>query len=77
MLLARKVLTSEKGETDFRQILEEHDSFYIGSDVFFTFLVNNDLFWLRLELTKKANITLSEFAEVEHASSKGNFPTKQ
>jgi len=35
MLVARKVLLQESHERDFRSILEEHDSFYIGSDVFF------------------------------------------
>ncbi|MDD5401839.1 MAG: hypothetical protein PHU52_01020 [Dehalococcoidales bacterium] len=37
MLLARKVLLCSGSTVDFSQILEEHDSFYIGSDVFFLF----------------------------------------
>jgi pyruvate, water dikinase len=74
MLLARKVLTSENIKPDFKQVLEEHDSFYIGSDVFFTFLVNNDLFWLRLELTKKAHLSLAEFGGIEQRFSEGLFP---
>jgi hypothetical protein len=37
MLLARRILLNEKGKVDFSQVLEAHDSFYIGSDVFFTF----------------------------------------
>ena len=28
-------------------LLEEHDSFYIGSDVFYTYLVRNGVWWLR------------------------------
>ncbi|TVR85883.1 MAG: pyruvate, phosphate dikinase [Spirochaetaceae bacterium] len=32
--------------------LEEHDSFYIGSDVFYTYLVENDCWWARRRLTK-------------------------
>jgi hypothetical protein len=43
MLLARKIL---KG---WNQRLEPHDSFYIGSDVFYTFLVQNGWWKLRLE----------------------------
>ena len=74
MLLARRVLTTDEGETDFSQVLEEHDSFYIGSDVFFTFLVNNDLFQLRLELSRTGKITWDEFAHVERRFLTGKFP---
>jgi len=74
MLLARSVLLSDKGQTDFSQVLEEHDSFYIGSDVFFTFLVNNDLFQRRLELTKTGRLSRDEFAKLEQRFLEGNFP---
>lgn len=65
MLLARRILSSSSGEIDFNHVLEEHDSFYIGSDVFFTFLVNNNLFRLRLDLSHAARISPEEFAEME------------
>ncbi len=58
----------------FLQILEAHDSFYIGSDVFFTFLVNNDLFRLRLQLTRSSHISDDEFGEVERRFLEGKFP---
>ena len=74
MLLARSVLLAEKGPTDFSQVLEEHDSFYIGADVFFTFLVNNDLFGIRLELSKTGRISRDEFAELEKKFLAGRFP---
>jgi len=74
MLLARGVLVADKGETDFTQVLEEHDSFYIGSDVFFTFLVSNDLFQLRLQLSKTGKLSKDEFAEVEQQFLDGRFP---
>jgi pyruvate,water dikinase len=74
MLLARRILAEDKGETDFSQVLEEHDSFYIGSDVFFTFLVNNDLFQLRLQLSKNPEFSRDEFAKVERAFLAGQFP---
>src|SRR4030042_2656869 len=74
MLLARSVLVSDKGETDFSQVLEEHDSFYIGSDVFFTFLVNNDLFRIRLELSKTGMLSWDEFAGLEQRFLEGKFP---
>ncbi len=45
MLLARAILR----HTDPRwaELLEAHDSFFIGSDVFYTFLVENGCWWLR------------------------------
>lgn len=41
MVLARAVLL--KADPSWRGKLEKHDSFYIGSDVFYTFLVRNGL----------------------------------
>jgi hypothetical protein len=73
MLIARRVLVTDKGETDFAQGLEEHDSFYIGSDVFFTFLVSNNLFQIRLELSKKGTLSWDDFAEVESRFLAGKF----
>jgi len=55
------------GGDRFRGGSQAHDSFYIGSDVFFTFLVNNDLFRMRLQLSRATNISREEFAEVEKA----------
>ncbi len=74
MLLARSVLFTDEGQVDFSQVLEEHDSFYIGSDVFFTFLVNNDLFQLRLELSKTGRLSRDEFTKVEQRFLEGRFP---
>jgi hypothetical protein len=45
MLLARAVLRRDAPQLDAR--LEAHDSFYIGTDVFDTFLIHNDLWWIR------------------------------
>ncbi|MDI6854521.1 MAG: PEP/pyruvate-binding domain-containing protein [Deltaproteobacteria bacterium] len=74
MLLARRILLTEPDGTDFSQVLEEHDSFFIGSDVFFTFLVNNDLFRLRLRLTRNSQISVEEFNKVEERFLAGRFP---
>lgn len=74
MLLARRILLKDVSNEDFSQILEAHDSFYIGSDVFFTFLVNNDLFRLRLQLTRSSHISHDEFEEVERRFLEGKFP---
>lgn len=46
MLIARKILLTDS-ETDWSQYLEPHDSFYVGSDVYYTYLVENDCWDLR------------------------------
>ncbi len=76
MLLARRILLAEKEKSgmEFSERLEDHDSFYIGSDVFFTFLINNDLFRLRLRLTRSSEISIEEFKEVEERFLAGDFP---
>lgn len=76
MLLARRILKSSGsyGGIDFDEILDDHDSFYIGSDVFFTFLVENDLFRLRLKMTSDSAITEEEFDEVQGRFLEGRFP---
>ncbi|MDY0357518.1 MAG: PEP/pyruvate-binding domain-containing protein [Sedimentisphaerales bacterium] len=45
MLIARKIL--QRHSPHFAELLEEHDSFYVGSDVFYTYLVRNGVWWLR------------------------------
>ncbi|NWG03278.1 MAG: phosphoenolpyruvate synthase [Syntrophaceae bacterium] len=80
MLLAQRILLTEKNETeiDFAERLDDHDSFYVGSDVFFTFLVNNDLFRLRLQLTCDSSTSHEEFQEIEQRFLAGRFtPTIQ
>lgn len=45
MLLARAILRHANPEWDRR--FEMHDSFFIGADVFYTYLVTNGCWWLR------------------------------
>ncbi len=45
-LLARAMLNKLDPEK-WEQRIEPHDSFYIGSDVFYTFLVQNGVWWIR------------------------------
>lgn len=48
MLLARRIITSdEENKSYFKPYMESHDSFYIGSDVFYTYIVQNDWWELR------------------------------
>ena len=42
MLLARAIIRNQA--PDINAVLEPHDSFYVGSDVFYTYIVDND-FW--------------------------------
>lgn len=51
MLLARKIL--EKNRPDLYAKLEPHDSYYIGSNVFYTFLIRNN--WWKLWLEHKTD----------------------
>ena len=46
MLLARKIIRSRIPE--YVQYQEPHDSFYIGSDVFYTYIVSNNCWKLRI-----------------------------
>ena len=73
MLLARRILRDWRGDVDFSTVLEPHDSFYIGSDVFFTFLVNNGLFELRIQLTRSCSLSRQSFEEVQQRFLDGKF----
>ena len=75
MLVARKVLSRKSQGRNFTHILEEHDSFFIGSDVFFTFLVNNNLFRLKSKLSRNSQISHEEFEQVEQQFLDGQFPS--
>ena len=46
MLLARAIIRNLAPDID--RILEPHDSFYVGSDVFYTYIVDNGLWDLRV-----------------------------
>jgi hypothetical protein len=45
ILLARRILREK--ESAWETLLEPHDSFFIGSDVFYTYVIQNDCWWLR------------------------------
>lgn len=51
MLLARKILVNED-PLKWINKLEPHDSFYIGSDVFYTYIVQNGCWKLRIQQKK-------------------------
>jgi hypothetical protein len=60
MLVARNILLKDKS-FGFNKIFEPHDSFYIGSDVFYTYIVENGWWKLRMEQkTKQGYFAVAE-----------------
>ncbi len=74
MILARGILRSAKADFPHAEVLEDHDSFYIGSDVFFSFLVRNGLSRLRWQFTKASALSQEAFADIEQQFLQGSFP---
>ena len=73
MLLARKIAETEIPE--FRAYSEPHDSFYIGSDVFYTYLVSNGDWRLRIRQRTKEGY-FNAAGELREHILKGKFPVK-
>ena len=72
MLLARKILEVEGGDR-FTSYLEPHDSFYIGSDVFYTYIVQNG--WWTLRTKQKTPEGYFKYAgELREKLLHGSFP---
>jgi len=71
MLLANKIIS--KDEHDLKQHLEPHDSFYVGSDVFYTYLVENNCWKLRMEQKTKEGY-FKAAAELSERLLNGRFP---
>jgi len=77
MLLARRILASgdsERDEPALDDVLDEHDSFYIGSDVFFTFLVANGLFRPRLQVHRQEDYSRGRYEGLVGDFMTGAFP---
>lgn len=71
MLLARAIL--EKTDPRYKNLLEPHDSFFIGSDVFYTYLVRNKVWWIRQKQRTSTNF-LDGAAEGRQRILQGDFP---
>jgi pyruvate,water dikinase len=71
MLLARAILA--KADPQWSELLEAHDSFYIGSDVFYSFLVRNGCWWLR-QKQRDPQTFLDGVEEARRRILMGNFP---
>jgi hypothetical protein len=72
MLLARKIL-SKDASLDWDQRLEVHDSFYVGSDVFYSYIVENG--WWKLFMRQKTKDGYFKIApEMKENLLRGKFP---
>ena len=72
MLLARKILEVD-GQDRFKPYLEPHDSYYIGSDVFYTYIVQNG--WWELRTKQKTKESYLKYAqELQEKLLRGKFP---
>ena len=73
MLVARKII--ENCRPDIFERMEPHDSFFIGSDVFYSYIVENEFWDLRVrQKTKEGYFTLAE--NVADKMMHGHFPKK-
>jgi hypothetical protein len=71
MLVARSILL--KRDPRYEALLEVHDSFFLGSDVFYTFIIKNGCWWDRHRIRE----TAPEHADtqaIQEKILKGSFP---
>ncbi len=71
MLLARAIL--RKNDPEWTNRLEPHDSFYIGSDVYYTYLSQNGCWWIRRKLNDPASGFVMDEQDKERLLT-GKFP---
>lgn len=71
MLLARAILC--RNAPRWADLLEVHDSFFIGSDVFYTYLVRNGCWWVR-EKQRHPETVLQDAEKARQRILMGKFP---
>ncbi|WP_102348611.1 PEP/pyruvate-binding domain-containing protein [Bacillus sp. Marseille-P3661] len=72
MLIARKIIERE-GKDRFIPFMEPHDSFYLGSDIFYTYIVQNG--WWNLRAKQKTPEGYYKYApELRDKMLHGKFP---
>ena len=71
MLIARAILQRE--DKQIAALLEPHDSFFIGSDVFYTFLVSNEIWWL-YQKQRNLDTFLQDADKAQQRMLEGQFP---
>lgn len=72
MLLARKILEQDRSQ-NWPAILEHHDSFYIGSDVFYSYMVRNG-WWQTFMAHKTQQGYFPKALELKEKMENGVFP---
>ncbi|HOD12060.1 MAG TPA: PEP/pyruvate-binding domain-containing protein [Candidatus Omnitrophota bacterium] len=71
LLLSRAILKKEDPRLSAK--LEPHDSFFIGSDVFYTYLIENQCWWMRRDLSASAP-NFAGAQELQARMRAGSFP---
>ena len=71
MLLARKIIYT--GLPEYRMYLEPHDSYYIGSDVFYTYIVSNNCWETRIAQRTEEGY-FAKAGALKEALLSGSFP---
>ncbi len=72
MLIARKIVMHEEASS-FAGHWEHHDSYYLGSDIFYTYIVQND--WWKLRMKQKTENGYFEYSsELKEKLLHGIFP---
>ncbi len=71
LLLAHAIL--KRSGSYWQKRLEPHDSFFIGSDVFYTYIVRNGLWWSRYKIRKSKEF-LKDAERVRIKMLEGDFP---
>ncbi|MBF0433118.1 MAG: pyruvate, phosphate dikinase [Fibrobacteria bacterium] len=71
LFLSRAIL--KKTDKRWYNLFEKHDSFFIGSDVFYTFIVQNGCWWIR-QKQKSQKTFLENVREARQRILKGVFP---
>ncbi len=71
MLLARSILI--QASKTWESVLEPHDSFYIGSDVYYSFLVDNNLWKLKMEQRQTPELSYKKASYLQDKIRLGQF----
>jgi hypothetical protein len=72
MLLARRILETQEGG-DWSERLEQHDSFFVGSNVYYSYIVNNG-WWELYAAQKTPDAYFKAGAELHEKMLSGSFP---
>jgi hypothetical protein len=71
MILARAVLLNDA--PSWHERLEPHDSFFIGTDIFYSYLITNRCWWMRRELQRDQTGTFERAIELRERIKQGQF----